>query len=658
MQKIVTLFVFLVVTGISMAQKTSSIDSLHAALKLAKEDTAKVSLYSKISQYYIAHSIDSAPQFINDGVQLAQKTKYRYGQIELLNLLGNYHEHKANYEEALFAYDQALNIAKEDNSTRGFAILYNNIGMVHIRQGKYETALPLMFEALKAEEKLKNNVGIAQAYNNIGVIYFYQQSFAKATDYFEKSVAMQELIGDPGAIRQAVNNLGAVYDYLEEHEKAITQYQKAYIINKAQDERREMATNLHNIGVSLYKLKKFSEAEKYHNESLEIREEIGDYHGIALSYFNYGELMKNSERKEQAKEYFKKSLDISEKNDLKEITQRVYKSLSEVYADENNFKLANEYLHKYIAVKDSVLNKENSRIIAETEAKYQTEKKERELLESQAVVTAQEQKIKEKNRLIFGSVIFVAVIVIIGYLLVNQQRLKNKQLRKESELKEALHQIATQNKLQEQRLHVSRELHDNIGAQLTFIISSLDNIRYALKNKNEFISGKIQGISSFTSNTINELRDTIWAMNKTDILLEDLQTRIGTYLSNARVLADNIEFDFSENLQNGKEYRFSSLEGINLYRIIQEAINNSLKYAQATRIGVSVSEKNGNLLISITDNGKGFDMALAELGNGLGNMQRRAEEANATYAIYSQPGNGTTITITYRGKKHESAFPK
>ncbi|HCY83071.1 MAG TPA: two-component sensor histidine kinase, partial [Xanthomarina gelatinilytica] len=105
-------------------------------------------------------------------------------------------------------------------------------------------------------------------------------------------------------------------------------------------------------------------------------------------------------------------------------------------------------------------------------------------------------------------------------------------LKKETELKEALIKIETQNKLQDQRLRISRDLHDNIGAQLTFIISSLDNLKYGFKLPDN-LNDKLKYISEFTSSTIYELRDTIWAMNKSEISFEDLQSRISNFIEKA-----------------------------------------------------------------------------------------------------------------------------
>jgi signal transduction histidine kinase len=75
-----------------------------------------------------------------------------------------------------------------------------------------------------------------------------------------------------------------------------------------------------------------------------------------------------------------------------------------------------------------------------------------------------------------------------------------------------------------------------------------------------------------------------------------------------------------------KDYVFSSVEGMNAYRIIQESVNNALKYANATKVSVSIVEQDGKLKFKIEDNGYGFDMDLVEMVNGLNNMKKRAQE--------------------------------
>ncbi|MBC3757892.1 ATP-binding protein [Hyunsoonleella sp. SJ7] len=205
--------------------------------------------------------------------------------------------------------------------------------------------------------------------------------------------------------------------------------------------------------------------------------------------------------------------------------------------------------------------------------------------------------------------------------------------------------IAYQKKLYEQRLKISRDLHDNIGAQLTFIISSIENLPYGFKISDSKLKAKLQSISAFTKETIYELRDTIWAMNKNKISLEDLQVRISNFVEKANAHADGTKFTFSVDDAISKDIEFGAIKGMNIYRIIQEAINNAFKYADAEHVSVSILDAKDNLEIKVEDDGKGFDPKAVEGGNGLNNMKKRAKEIGATINIESELGKGTNISV-------------
>ena len=233
---------------------------------------------------------------------------------------------------------------------------------------------------------------------------------------------------------------------------------------------------------------------------------------------------------------------------------------------------------------------------------------------------------------------------LIGYLIYYQEKLKNTQQSQACELKQAINQIETQNKLQSQRLAISKDLHDNIGAQLTFIISSVETAKFAPELENTKLGNKLTQISDFTKDTIIELRDTIWAMNSSEISFEELQIRISNFIEKANDVSENsiFKFNIDANLSNLK---LSSIIGMNIYRTIQEAVNNALKYANATEIVVAIDKVNDKININITDNGIGFDKDVIIEGNGLQNMQKRIEEIGGTFDIKSEPEKGTKIAI-------------
>ena len=219
------------------------------------------------------------------------------------------------------------------------------------------------------------------------------------------------------------------------------------------------------------------------------------------------------------------------------------------------------------------------------------------------------------------------------------------------ELKNAIVQIETQNKLQEQRLAISRDLHDNIGAQLTFIISSVDNTRYAFDTDNTRLGGKLESISQFARDTIVELRDTIWSMNHSAITLEELGARISNFIEKASESGSEARFDFTLD-PSLNDLELSSSQGMNLYRTLQEAVHNAIKYASATRIAVSIKPVGDDILIVVQDNGIGFERESAAVGNGLENMRRRMEAIGAKIVISSNHGIGTRIEIHWPGPQN------
>lgn len=222
-----------------------------------------------------------------------------------------------------------------------------------------------------------------------------------------------------------------------------------------------------------------------------------------------------------------------------------------------------------------------------------------------------------------------------------QQKLKNIQLVKENELREALSKIETQNKLQEQRIEISRDLHDNIGSQLTFIISSIDNLKFFDLSKEDF-NKKYDSISSFTRKTITELRDSIWAMNKEEITFEDLKTRTTNFIENAKISLQGIQFEFNYPKEQ-EDITLNSITGITLYRIIQEGVNNSIKHATANKIVVTIDVNSEHIILKISDNGKGFDYKTTEKGNGLNSLEKRAKEIKASIQFINQ--NGTQVIV-------------
>ncbi|WP_439152578.1 sensor histidine kinase [Winogradskyella sp.] len=134
-------------------------------------------------------------------------------------------------------------------------------------------------------------------------------------------------------------------------------------------------------------------------------------------------------------------------------------------------------------------------------------------------------------------------------------------------------------------------------------------------------------------------------MNKSEITFEDLQIRISNFIEKANIAAQNVTFNFNVEDSVDTSISFTSIKGMNVHRIIQEALNNALKYSEASQIEVHIHQKNSNMTISISDDGKGFEKDNTNSGNGLLNIEKRGSEIDAKLSIDSESNIGTTIKL-------------
>lgn len=518
----------------------------------------------------------------------------------------------------------------------GEAKSYSNLSLVYYYQGKYEKDLAYSLKAIHIFEKLNDLENLSLEWGELGY-RMKKRNLEKAIQYMQKSKQIAEKNNLQKPLLSIYNNYGVLKEMKVEYDSALFYYEKGLALKQKINDQVGIPYSLNNIAGVFVLRKQFEKAEENYQKALEIRKKINDTVGIAENYSYLGDLHLMQKDFKIAIGFYQKSTKITDKHKYLGLSQDSYRKISECYENLGEHQNALQNFKKFSAVKDSLINQETNSKIAELEVKFDTNEKEKQLLQKQAEV--------ETSRIKFSvAIVFAILASIIGFLFYRQQRLKNKQQHQEFELKSAMTQIESQNKLQEQRLSISRDLHDNIGAQLTFIISSLENTKFGIPNLETAVEKRLDKISDFTRNTIVELRDTIWAMNKADFTMEDLSSRIFNFVEHAQSANQNILFNFSidENLKNKK---FSSVVGVNLYRTIQESLNNAMKYANASHIVINAEKFQEGLKIEIKDDGKGFDTKNVDVGNGLLNMKKRMEEIGGNFSINSEIGKGTSVNV-------------
>ena len=533
---------------------------------------------------------------------------------------------------------------KEKNLNLREALCYSDLSWCYYFNGNFDENIKYSLQAIKLFEKLKHTEFLAREYGELG-FRMSKRHPVKGLYYMQKGMKISESNHHIQPLLSIYNNYGTLKKNEKQIDSALLYFKKCLQLKQQIKDKAGIPYSLNNIAEIKIEQRKFKEAKELIHQAFNLRLELDDYYGISDSYAYFGDLYQAEGKYELAIKNFKSSVAIANKYGFNNLQRHGYLMLSQCFEKLNNSTEALENYKKHIQFKDSILNKESNDKIAELEVKFETKEKEKLLLEKEVEV----QQSRMKLIVSFG---LIGMTIVVGYFVYRQQKLKLKQQEQEFELKNAISEIETQNKLHEQRLTISRDLHDNIGAQLTFIISSVDNLKFGFPGMEQKIQNKLNAISDFTKMTIIELRDTIWAMNANEFRFDDLSARIFNFIEKAKSAKSEIQYKITIDEQV-KQLKFSSLEGVNLYRTLQEAINNAIKYSECTELNVQVTRQDSILMIQIFDNGIGFDIETIDFGNGLYNMKKRIEDIGGEIQIDSLVHKGTCISIYLKTTNHD-----
>ena len=632
----IILILFIVNFTFAQTSFTSDLDSIY---KLSKGKTPKqrtLFLLEK-ADFYSTTNNSITHLLIKEALKEALKSNNDTLISQSYNSLGNAFQQETLLDSALIYHKKALSYRTRISDKIGIADSYNNIGIVYDAKGRFKSALQYYFKALKIYETNNNDDKTAMTLVNIGIVYKTQKEYKKAFYYYKKANDLYVKLNSNFGITVTSGNLGGILINFKNYRKSIEYSNKAKIGYEKLNFKRYLGYPISNIAVAYDSLHNFEQANKNYVEAIKLHEAHNNNFEIANICNAYSNCLLKQKKYSESISFAEKALKFAQTSETYFLEVNAHHNLSKAYAKLGLFEKAYYYANLYNKGMDQLFKSEKTKAVFDVEAKYENEKKSKLLLQIQ-------NKIQERNTLILILSILVISIALISYLIYRQQKIKSKQKQQEFELISAIALLESQNKLQEQRITISRDLHDNIGAQLTFIISSINNIKHAFKIENSSLDNKLSNISNFTKSTILELRDTIWAMNSGNLTLEDLKIRIYNFIEKAKLAVSTIHFEFTidDSIQN---ISFSSVEGMNIYRVVQEAVHNSIKYADATSIKVDFTKEENYISIKIKDNGKGFDAKNIVLGNGIFNMKKRINEVHGKLQIVSEPKKGTTILI-------------
>lgn len=640
--KNIWIILFLGVFG--MAQ--SPIETARKSLKAATTATDSIKAYQDLAWYCQTIYLDSSFYYNEKAQEIIDRVGDKNAANTNLKERAGYIYRSGKYKDAeeLYLKVQAQYATLHDSLN--VAKISSNLGAVYQTASQPKKAMQEYIKALKFFESDSKYAQVtAQTLMNLGVLYKSVGNQEEALEFYLRSEKILDKGNNLIAKGNIKMNLGSLYVDLDQDEKAKNYLEQSRELALKSNNYTTLAAVDQNLGVIATKEERFNDAIAYFEESLSIKEQLGDLNEAATSRVSLAVVQTEKEQYNAALKNLRAAIKVFEKNDNKERLLIAYPAINAVYIYTSQQDSAFVYLDKYTKLRADIDKENAAQITSELDKKYQSEKKDRELAEQKSAILSKELEVKKRDMMLWILGLILLTAILLGFLFYRQQKLKNLQLQQENLLKEAKAKIETQNRLQEQRLRISRDLHDNIGSQLTFLISSLDSLKYAQNVDKGIANEKLGQLSSFTRSTIGELRDTIWAMNHDQISIEDLRNRLTTYISKAREsgVSEEIELELTQTVD--LERSFNSVVGMNIFRVLQESINNAIKYAQCDQINVLINQEKDKLLVSIKDNGKGFDPVTNIENNGLRNMRERIAQSEGSLNIISSSGNGTEVVF-------------
>ena len=245
-----------------------------------------------------------------------------------------------------------------------------------------------------------------------------------------------------------------------------------------------------------------------------------------------------------------------------------------------------------------------------------------------------------------ASYVMLAVVIVASIArLVSNRRLRRR-----------LAVLAQQQSLERERMRIAQDMHDEIGSKLTKISYMSERAKGELQGQ-DTVARKLDSIAHTSRDLLQSLDEIVWAVNPHNDTLEHLAAYLGHY---ATEYLQNTAVECELHIPQGLPHHPLTAETRhNLFLAFEEALNNALKHGRASRVRVDMRIAPGQFEIRIEDNGCGFDAGKAvsekpepgaqigrRVGNGLRNLHQRLTDVGGRCSIASQPGKGTTVSLT------------
>lgn len=663
------------------------IDSLMHEYDSAKSESQKVAILSELVE---CESNDSTHAvFLKEATALIEKSDDAELSARLDIANTKHYMNAGNDSEAYAVIGKALRKTDDLRNPEIIVSIYDLAIRLSRYTGRYDTCLLLSKHIFENPDFNQYSEQQGQIHFHVGVVHDIRGEYKQALDHFIESHRYFTEAGSEYYQAMLLNSIGIVNKNIGNYDKAINYYKQSLVIFKKLEKNKMLGNVYDNMAACLIKLKSYPEAFNYIDSGLVIRTRINDLAGIATSNLNKGAIyydlkqyqeafrfdsigltyskkantkyrtaqilrslgwIANEQSKyDVANQYAEEALQMSRELKYQEAEMKIYRLLASIKENQGKKQQALDYFKQYIELKDTLLNIANNNQINKYQVLYETEQKEKEILQNELDIAKVS---KERNRYIYLALIIAGLGL--GLLFFFQSKIKkdkiiadqNNQIQNQKILDlENENKILTLNAMivgqEEERKRIAQDLHDGLGGLLATVRTRFKVIQDEIE--------KLEQMNVYSSavdmldNACDEVRKISHNLMPDALNLLGLLPAISDLVSETN-MSGKINMEFTSD-KASEVLELSDTQKIMIFRAIQELLNNTIKHADAQRINLDFFIDNKGLNITFEDDGKGFDMNQIENGLGLGSVNSRIAFLKGTTDWQSSPCDGTFVKM-------------
>lgn len=588
-----------------------------------------------------------------EAIMLSRKLKDKKAEADCLSWRGSFYKSAQQTDSAFLYFDSAIALAGNAidpwmRKTKGFSQFEK--GMIYESGEIFYAALNNYFESLKSYDgsDLTKQKMISL---KIADIYKKLHNDEKALQYYEAALQFYEAANGKKITTEAegINTyIASIYFNRGDLSKASYYLSKMKASMPDTAETMETGGYYHLAGQIALKEKKSDSAILLLKQSLKYFDYTREMHAdeIANVSADIASLQMEERNMAEAKKYAEQSLESAKQSGHQQTLADALAVMAEYDNRSGNPAAAYQALHQATILNESVLAETNIKQAATLAAIYENNKKEKEIAQLETDKKIQSATVKQKTLLNTIFIITIAGLLITGLALYGSFKTKQKlerqkitQLEREKQLMAVEAMLKGQ---EEERARLAKDLHDGLGGMLSGVKISFSNMKENMIMDAANVEAFEKSIKQL-DNTIEELRKVSHNLMPEALVKFGLKSAVKDFCGSMQS-SGNVKIICE---QLGVERELGSIADVNVYRIVQELVNNAVKHSGAGQILVQLTKTPNKVLITVEDDGKGFEVSILEKSAGIGfaNIKYRVNYLNGTIELHSAPGDGTTVNI-------------